>query len=65
MAEDNVAALQSRLTEIEREKQSLEEDLKHQVTHLNDKLQFQKSEWERLELHLKKQLETARNQIGI
>ena len=64
MAEDNVAALQLRLTEVEQEKQSAEEQLSAQLTQLSDQQELRDRDRERQESNLSRQLEAARRQIG-
>ena len=64
MAEDNVAALQVRLTEVEREKQSVEEELGAKLDQLREQLKLRDREREWQESNLNVQLEAARRQIG-
>lgn len=64
MAEDNVAALQLRLTEVEQEKQLAEEQLSARLTQLSDQQELRDRDRERQESNLNRQLEAARRQIG-
>lgn len=63
MSEENLAALQSRLTELEQEKLRSEENLGAQLAQLNERLQLEQRIREKNELGLNRQLEAARNQI--
>lgn len=64
MAEDNVAALQLRLTEVEQEKQLAEEQLSARLAQLSDQQELRDRDRERQESNLSRQLEAARRQIG-
>ena len=64
MAEDNVAALQVRLTEVERGKQSVEEELSAKLDQLREQLELRDREREWQESNLNVELEAARRQIG-
>jgi chromosome segregation ATPase len=64
MAEDNVAALQVRLTEVERRKQSVEEELSAKLDQLREQLELRDREREWQESNLNVELEAARRQIA-
>ena len=63
MAEENVAALQTRLTELEQEKLKSEESLGSQLAQLNELYQLEQITREKNEFALSKQLDAARSQI--
>lgn len=64
MAKDNVVALQLRLGDVERERQTMEEDLQQQLAVLQNQLAAAGRERELQELDMRRQLKEAKNQIG-